>query len=98
MVDSNEPGSAAAAEAAPDTGHIRVPGKIVAGGAPDVAVHEAEEQDAGVPGLGELISRERLRHAETRAQAGPLTDASGARVCCVLCLNRNAEQSVEDAG
>jgi hypothetical protein len=73
-----------------------VPGDIVAApAAADAAALEAEPQDAG---LGELISRERRRHAEARAEAEPLTDGRGARVCCVLCFNRNAEQSVEDAG
>jgi hypothetical protein len=103
MVDSNEPSAAAAAVAAPDPTRVRVPGEIVAapetGGAPSAVLDAAaDEQDAGAPDLGELISRERRRHAESRAEAEPLSDARGARVCCVLCLNRNAELSVEDAG
>jgi MbtH protein len=69
---------------------IRVPGAIVA------LPKGAEEADTAGAGLGEMISRERRRHAETRAASEPLTDAAGARVCCVMCFNRhNAEP---DAG
>ncbi|HEX5871727.1 MAG TPA: hypothetical protein VFY65_14970 [Longimicrobium sp.] len=102
MADMNESSAIAAATAAAPTTRVRVPGKIVAAPADLDAVpaapQVAEDQDAGEAGLGELISRERRRHAETRAEAEPLTDARGARVCCVLCFNRNAELPVEDAG
>lgn len=87
-IDSSAPAAAAAS-----TNRVHVPGGIVA--APPEAV---EHLDAAEADLGEMISRERRRHAETRAAAEPLTDAAGARVCCVLCFNKhNAELNVEDA-
>lgn len=103
MADMNESSASAAATAAAPTTRVRVPGKIVAAPAgldeaPAAAPQATEDQDAGEAGLAELISRERRRHAETRAETEALTDARGARVCCVLCFNRNAEPPVEDAG
>ena len=78
---------------AEQAGRVRVPGAIVA------APEQAETEDAGEAGLGEMISRERRRHAETRAASEPLTDAAGARVCCVMCFNKHhAAPPVEDAG
>jgi hypothetical protein len=90
MVHTIDP-SAPAAAAAP-TSRVHVPGGIVA--APPQA---AEHLGAAEADLGEMISRERRRHAETRPASEPLADAAGARVCCVLCFNRNAEPAVEDA-
>ncbi|WP_420130152.1 hypothetical protein [Longimicrobium sp.] len=102
MVSSNDRGAAAADPATVSTARIYLPGGIVTpadGGQPSAAVDAApEDQDAGSASLGELIGRERRRHAETRAAAEPLADAAGARVCCVLCFNRDAERTVEDAG
>lgn len=87
--------SAPAAAAAP-THRVHVPGGIAA--APPRAARQPEQLDAAEAGLGEMISRERRRHAETRSASEPLTDAAGARVCCVLCFNRNAGLTVENAG
>lgn len=105
MVDKNESSVSAAAAAGPQTNRIHVPGLVVhtgeqpeLAGAQDAASQAPASDDAGAAGLGELISRERRRHAETRAASEPPTDAAGARVCCVLCFNRNAERTVEDAG
>lgn len=87
-IDSSAPAAPAAS-----TNRVHVAGGIAA--TPPEAV---EQLDAAEAGLGEMISRERRRHAETRAASGPLTDAAGARVCCVLCFNKHsAERTVEDA-
>jgi hypothetical protein len=61
------------------------------------AAQQPEHLDAAEADLGEMISRERRRHAETRAASEPLTDAAGARVCCVLCFNKHNAGLVEDA-
>ena len=63
---------------------------------PDDAAGAPEHPDAGQPGLDAMIRRERLRLARTRGADDPPADARGARVCCVLCLNRAAGESVEE--
>jgi MbtH protein len=76
---------------AEQAGRVRAPGAIVS----DVP----QTQAGGEADLGELISRERRRHAGTRAASEPLADAAGARVCCVMCFNKHhAVPPVEDAG
>ena len=86
-IDSSAPAAPAAA-----TNRVHVAGGIAA--APPRA---AEHVDAAESELGEMISRERRLHAQTRAATETGTDAAGARVCCVLCFNRDAGPAVEDA-